>query len=243
MRIPRIFLRSPLSLGTEIELPAKQSNYLCKALRMEAGRWLWVFNGSGGAYKAIIRDASSKKAMVEITEYEAEDRESPLRIELGIALSKGDRFDLVLQKATELGVTHISPLFTERVEVRLNKERTEKKWRHWRGIIESACEQSGRNRLPLLIMPQPFEKWAESLTQKTRITMHPDNGCSIRDLRVESSEIAVLIGPEGGLTEAEVEKAALNYGFSDITLGARVLRTETAPLAVISLLQGFFGDF
>lgn len=206
------------------------------------GRELWLFNGLGGAYKASIHLAHPKRALVNIGEKDFDDRESPLRIELGIGVSKGDRFDFVVQKATELGVTSIQPLNTEHVDVRLNKERAEKKCNHWAGIIESACEQSGRNILPRINAPKSLDDWCKSLTQQCKITMNPENGDSVKALSVVDSEVAVLVGPEGGLS-LEERKRAEGYGFTGITLGPRVLRTETAPLAIISLLQCLWGDF
>lgn len=244
MRVPRIYVDSALRTGSSIQLPLRQSNYLCKALRMEAGRELWLFNGQGGAYKSQIELPNPKKAQISVGEFDEENRQSTLNIELGIAVSKGDRFDFVVQKATELGVTSIRPLLTERIDVRLNAERSKKKLEHWQSISISACEQSGRNMLPVVDAPLTLEAWCSDLNQECRIIMDPYSNISLGDLasgQTKQQKVAVLIGPEGGFSETEV-KLARNNGFTGITLGPRILRTETAPLVIISLLQSLWGD-
>ena len=243
MRIPRVYVDMPLASGRTVELPAQQSNYLCKVLRMDAGRELWLFNGQGGAFQAKIEQPHPKHARVAVGDKDGRDRQSPLSIELGIALSKGDRFDLVVQKATELGVTSIRPLITDRIEVRLNADRMNRKLEHWRGISVSACEQSGRNILPLIHAPISLGPWCESADQGCKLILEPAAGCSIKDLgRPAGHEVTVVIGPEGGFTEAELD-CARQHNFRPISLGPRTLRTETAPLAIISILQSLWGDF
>ena len=243
MRIPRVYVDMPLASDRTVELPAQQSNYLCKALRMDAGRELWLFNGQGGAFQAKIEQHHPKHARVAVGDKDRRDRQSPLSIELGIALSKGDRFDLVVQKATELGVTSIRPLITDRIEVRLNADRMNRKLEHWRGISVSACEQSGRNILPAICEPVPLGQWCGSADQDSKLILDPARGCSIRDLANEKKQqVAVLIGPEGGFSKRELDLAQ-EAGFTGITLGPRILRTETAPLAIISILQSLWGDF
>lgn len=244
MRIPRVYIDSSLKTGELIELGHKQSNYLCKALRMESGRELWLFNGQGGAFQARINLADNKRAQVLVGTHSVENRQSPLDIKLIIALSKGDRFDLVIQKATELGVTAIQPIVTERTDVRLNAERAMKKLEHWRGIGVSACEQSGRNILPVIAGPLSLNECFSSLVEEDgcRIMMDPYAKISVSDLASQNQQrVAVLIGPEGGLSEVELT-AAKSKGFIGTTLGPRILRTETAPLVIIGLLQSFWGD-
>jgi len=243
MRVPRLYVDMPLVSGDIIELPLKQSNYLCKALRMEIGRELWLFNGQGVAFQAQIHSAHPKKAQVLVGEKDNIDRESPLKIELGIALSKGDRFDYVVQKATELGVTSICPLVTERIDVRLNEERMNKKLDHWRGIGISACEQSGRNILPVIAEPSTLDQWCDSLAQKYKLVLAPDAKSSIKDIDFgKGREVAVAIGPEGGFSSREIDLVH-SQGFKGVALGPRILRTETAPLAIVSILQLLGGDF
>lgn len=241
MRVPRLYIDAPLCSGQQLELPQQQSNYLCRVLRFEVGRELWLFNGAGGAYKSVLSAVSPKRAQVIVGERDEDDRESPFKIELGIALSKGDRFDLVVQKATELGAYRIQPLITEHVDIRLSAERAAKKLAHWRAISISASEQSGRNCPPAIDEPLPLSDWCAKLNQGCRILMDPAQGVSIRGLQIEGQSAAVLIGPEGGLSESELD-FALNQGFTGVKMGPRVLRTETAPLAVLSVMQAIWGD-
>lgn len=168
-------------------------------------------------------------------------RESTADIHLGIAVSRGDRMDWVVQKATELGVSHVSPLLTERVEVKLSGERAEKKLRHWRQVAISACEQCGRNTLPNVSPLQGVNAWLDGTVAERRFVLHH------RALQNSSSStrtpesVALLIGPEGGLSDAEIQRAE-QAGYEALRLGPRVLRTETAPLAAIAILQSIWGD-
>ena len=244
MRVPRLYVDMPLVTGEVVELPVRHSNYLCKVLRMEAARELWLFNSTGGAFKSCIALANPKKARVLVGEHDEANRESPLEIELGVALSKGDRFDFVVQKATELGVTSIRPLITERIDVRLNAERTGKKLDHWKGISISACEQSGRNILPEVCEPVSLSQWCSSIDQDCRVMMDSRAKSSIRDLNLAETNkrVAVLIGSEGGFSESEAQLTSAS-NFVGVALGPRILRTETAPMAIISIMQSLWGDF
>lgn len=244
MRVPRIYVDIPLTSGAIVQLPVSQSNYLCKALRMEAQRELWLFNGEGGAFKSVIHHAHHKNAQVAVGDQDLSDCESPLKIELGLALSRGDRFDLVVQKATELGVSTIYPLQTDRIDVRLNADRMNKKLAHWRSIAVSACEQCGRNILPVIREPLAIDQWLASIEQSCKLILDPVAGNPIKDLQIsaEKREVAILIGPEGGFSDRE-KQLALTEGLTGVTLGPRILRTETAPLAMISILQALWGDF
>lgn len=200
-----------------------------------------LFNGDGDAFNARLEQADRKGAAVAILDRRPDpETESPLHIHLGIALSKGDRFDWVLQKATELGVSAITPLQTQRVDVRLNRERSEKKQRHWRQVLISACEQSGRNRLPMLAESSALDAWLEAVKADEKWVLCPDQTGSLASSAAPTS-IALLVGPEGGLEDAEIERAQ-RAGFSALQLGPRVLRTETAPLAAIAILQHRWGD-
>lgn len=210
---------------------------------MEAGRELKLFNGQGGSYRARIHLANTKCAQVQVGDFDPENNQSPLDIQLGIALSKGDRFDQVIQKATELGAHIIQPLVTDRIDVRLNKERLAKKLDHWRAIAISACEQSGRNLLPVIKEPVLIDDWCADGASANKMTLDPLAKNSIKDLALATDQpIKILIGPEGGLTEREIELAK-HHQFAGISLGPRILRTETAPLAIISILQSLYGDF
>ncbi|MBB3048400.1 16S rRNA (uracil1498-N3)-methyltransferase [Litorivivens lipolytica] len=241
MRIPRIYTDQPLSKGAELQLDDSASRHLCQVLRLNRGDVLVLFNGDGCSYPARISHADKKKAQVTVEDCDQRALESPFPIHLGIALSKGDRFDWVLQKATELGVTAITPLQTQRVDVKLNRERAEKKQRHWQQVIISACEQCGRNRLPQLAEPQTLQDWLGEVEADQKWVLSPAHEGGLRPSQSASSA-ALLVGPEGGLEDDEV-KLALNAGFEALQLGPRILRTETAPLAAISILQFCWGDF
>jgi 16S rRNA (uracil1498-N3)-methyltransferase len=178
---------------------------------------------------------------VRITEFDKADRESNLSIHLAIGISRGERMDLIVQKATELGVSEITPLFTERCEVKLSGERLDKKVNHWQQVAISACEQCQRNSLPSINAPVKIEQWQVNCDASLKLVLHHRTDQSLSDMPPPSGQVALLIGPEGGLSEREIEQA-ISLGFSPLALGPRVLRTETAPLAAISILQSLWGD-
>ncbi|MEL7400630.1 MAG: 16S rRNA (uracil(1498)-N(3))-methyltransferase [Pseudomonadota bacterium] len=240
MRVPRLYTTSALTVAQSIQLDEAAARYISRVLRMEPGRPLILFNGEGGEYDAVLESVGKKQVSVGITEHRALDRQSPLKIHLGIGLSKGDRFEWVLQKATELGVHSITPLFTERSEVKLNGDRLQKKLDHWRQITLSSCEQCQLNRPPQLRAASKYEQWLLEADQQHKFVLHHRSEQTLEaTLRPES--VALVIGPEGGLSENEIEQA-MNQGFAPLTLGPRVLRTETAPLAAISVMQYLWGD-
>lgn len=240
MRVPRVYSPQPLSSGQIISLNEAASHYLSRVLRLQTGRELVIFNGEGGEYRGKIQALGKKQVDVALGEFVAEDRESPLHLELGIGISRGERLDWVLQKATELGVTRITPLFTERTEVKLGSERLDKKMAHWQQILVSACEQCQRNRLPELSAPQSLANWQNQCSAEWRFVLHHRDNQSLAQASAPQS-VALLIGPEGGLADEEI-LAAEGAGFKPLTLGPRVLRTETAPLVAISLVQYLWGD-
>lgn len=240
MRIPRIFTDQPLAAQASVTLEENASRHLCQVLRMQSGDALTLFNGDGSSYQAQIEFADKKKALVRVLEATTGDAPPPLYIHLGIALSKGDRFDWVLQKATELGVSRVTPLYTQRVDVKLNRERSEKKQRHWQQVIVSACEQCGRNTLPRLDEPTALAPWLSGLEADQKWVLSPTHSDNFRGADQPASA-ALLIGPEGGLDDSEVE-LALRSDFKALQLGPRILRTETAPVAAISILQYRWGD-
>ncbi len=241
MRIPRLFVRTPLAGNSQIELDAAASHYLAKVLRMQAGRELVLFNGEGGEYAAQITQVTKKSVAVALGEFTELNRESPLQLELAIGISRGERFEYVLQKATELGVTKITPLITERTEVKVTGDRQEKLQERWQQIIISACEQCQRNILPQLSEPQKIENWLNACQAELRFVLHHRDS---QKLPAEKSpkSVALLIGPEGGLSDSEIEQAKGQH-FAPLTLGPRVLRTETAPVTAVSLVQYLWGDF
>jgi len=240
MRIPRIHTGQVLRAESIFDLEPGPSQHLGRALRMQVGDALVLFDGRGGEYPATISGISKKQVTVSTGAHQEREAESPLAIHLGIAISRGDRMDWVVQKATELGVTAVTPLLTERTEVRLKGQRADKKVAHWRQIAISACEQCGRNRVPELGPLTPVSQWLEDCEAQVRLVLHHRaEPASARKQKPQS--VALLIGPEGGLSQVEITLAEKS-GFSPIQLGPRVLRTETAPLAAITLLQGKWGD-
>ena len=242
MRIPRIYTSQPLGPQQLIELDEKTSHYIARVLRLKTGAALILFNGQGGQYPATIDSLTKKSVSVSLGEQDPIERESPLNIHLGIAISKGDRMDWVIQKSTELGVTEITPLTSERTEVKLSGERLTKKINHWQQIAISACEQSGRNRVPTIHALSSAAQWSQQVVADRKLTLHPATDNNAVNTNNEVQSAALLIGPEGGFATAEVE-FALQKGFAAHTVGPRILRTETAPLVAIALMQQCWGDF
>lgn len=242
MRTTRIYTDLPLTAHTLIELGKDAARHLVTVLRMKPGEHVSLFNGEGGEYSGEIVSATPKSVTVQLADHYSSDRESPLKTLLGIGISRGDRFDWVLQKATELGVSEIYPLYTERTEVKLKGEREEKKQRQWQQIIISACEQCGRNRMPVLHTPVNLRDWLGTEAD-IKLLLHHRSDVTLQSLTgIKPASAALLIGPEGGLSEAEISQG-LASGFHALTLGPRVFRTETAPIAALSLFQGMWGDF
>lgn len=244
MRITRIFVPGPLASGQQIALSDSAHQHLTRALRLEVGAELQAFDGEGGEWRARIASIAKRGSEIEVLETVEALPESPLRIELGQALARGEKMDLVLQKATELGVARIAPLITERSEVKLDAERAERRLAHWRGVLVHACEQSGRARLPELQEPVRIEQWAASLSAPVKLMLDPDAEIGIQravdDLRV-SKHVAITIGPEGGFGPRDLQSLRA-AGFLPVRLGPRVLRTETAGLAMVAILQALEGD-
>ncbi|MCB1700328.1 MAG: 16S rRNA (uracil(1498)-N(3))-methyltransferase [Halioglobus sp.] len=240
MRIPRIYTGQTLRANTETELEPGPSRHLARVLRMRVGDSLILFDGRGGQYPATIHALDRNSVVASLGDFDATERESGLRLQLGIALSRGERMDWVIQKATELGVSSIALLVSERTEVRLKDEREQKKLRHWQQVAISACEQCGRNLLPQILPPQSLAQWVNAAQADVRLVLHPlaDN---TNPGSGRPASVALLVGPEGGLSPAEVD-AAVQSGFSSLQLGPRILRTETAPLAAIAILQARWGD-
>ena len=241
MRIPRIYTEQNLLSGEHIALEESASHHLSKVLRMQAGRELILFNGAGGEFAATIHEVSKKHVIVSVQEHSIDNRESPLELELAIGISRGERFEWVLQKATELGVTKITPLITERTEVKIGGDRQEKLHDRWQQILISACEQCQRNLLPVLHSPVQISDWLPQVKSDLRFVLHHRDSKTL-PAEQKPESVTLLIGPEGGLSEREIAHA-LEQDFNALTLGPRVLRTETAPVAAISLVQYLWGDF
>lgn len=207
---------------------------------MDAGRECILFNGDNQYYSAVLTAANKKNATCKVTQAHQSTSQSPLRIELAIGVSKGDRMDWVCQKATELGVTDIIPIFAARSEVKLKGERLEKKQQHWQQIVISACEQCRLDVIPAVQPAQQLDAYLEGANSEQKFVLHHRTTQSLADISQPQS-VSLLIGPEGGLTDEEIHLAQ-QQGFSALALGPRVLRTETAPLAAISIMQHLWGD-
>ena len=244
MRVPRIFLDQVMELGQVVELDDFASGHICRVLRMKAGRPLVVFNGRCGEYQAELKTAHNRKAEIEILSYEAINRESPLSIHLGLALSRGDRFDWAVQKSVELGVTKITPLLSARADSIGDIKRQERKATHWKKLIISACEQSGRTSVPDISAPQLNGEWMKTEAGVPGFILQPNAPCAadvLKGVAEPITNLRIAIGPEGGFDVSEIE-VFTKASFLPISFGPRIMRTETAPVAVISVLQYLLGD-
>jgi 16S rRNA (uracil1498-N3)-methyltransferase len=208
---------------------------------MTAGQEVVLFNGQGGEYRGQLIEARKGFAAVKINAFESIDRESPLPIHLAIGISRGERMDWIVQKATELGVKEITPLFTQRCEVKLTGDRLAKKIHHWQQVAISACEQCQRTKLPIINPASPLPQWLPNCAEDLKLVMHHRADIGLQNLRQKKRSVCLLIGPEGGLSDQEIE-GATHRGFQALAMGPRVLRTETAPVAAISILQALWGD-
>jgi 16S rRNA (uracil1498-N3)-methyltransferase len=208
---------------------------------MKAGQPVILFNGLGGEYRGELVEVRKGFVSVQINALDTIDRESPLYIHLAIGLSRGERMDWIVQKATELGVAQITPLFTQRCEVKLSTERLAKKTRHWQQVAISACEQCQRTKLPIINPASPLPQWLPNCAEDLKLVMHHRADIGLQNLRQKKRSVCLLIGPEGGLSDQEIE-GATHRGFQALAMGPRVLRTETAPVAAISILQALWGD-
>lgn len=241
MRIPRIFQAQPLSTNSVITLNPETSHYLINVLRLRVDSPLIIFNGEGDEYSAKLIDINKKHAIVELDQVILRNTESPLKIHLGQGIARGEKMDLLIQKSIELGVTEITPLFTERSEVKLSADRAEKRLEHWRGIVIAASEQCGRSKLATVNPPQTLATWRDQVTTELKLVLDPESNNSLPDFHISPQSVAFMIGPEGGLTENEI-LSAQQYGFKSLRLGPRILRTETAAIATICALQYQWGD-
>jgi 16S rRNA (uracil1498-N3)-methyltransferase len=241
MRIPRLYILQPLPLEQTIALEAAASHYVGKVLRMQEKQEVILFNGLGEQVSAHITSVSKKVVTVFVSAPLAGPSTSPLHTHLGQVMSRGERMDYAIQKATELGVNEITPLFSSRCEVKLDHQRQAKRVAHWQQIAISACEQSGRIEVPRIHNPQTLDYWFDNTQAEAKLVLHPRQTKPLASQTTPTS-CALLIGPEGGLTDQEVEQAQ-THGYTGLSLGPRILRTETAPLAALTLLQYIWGDF
>ena len=243
-RTPRLFLQEDLSNGS-IALNDRQAHYLRQVLRLRSGDPVLLFNGRGEERHAIVDTLARTGSVLRITDVAQPLPESPLELSLLQAVAKADAMDLIVQKAAELGVRSLSPVLTDFSVVRLDDARAARRTDHWRKIAQSACEQCGRHYPPVITAPRSLsDVLAGVASESSRVTLHPDAADTLHDVALEAvgvSRLSLLIGPEGGFSERELEQAD-NAGFRRVSLGPRILRTETAAVAACTLSQALWGD-
>jgi 16S rRNA (uracil1498-N3)-methyltransferase len=244
VRVTRIHVPAPLEAGREIALPAQAGEHLTRVLRLEPGAALTLFNGAGGEYSATLATRIGKLVHARVIAHDPIERESPLQVTLLQGVARGERMDLIVQKSTELGVTRIVPVLTERSVVKVDAERRDRKREHWEAVAIAACEQCGRNRVPEIGLPLTLgDALGEIDADSLRCLLAVDGSDSLATLASRTRKsIVLLIGPEGGLAGNE-QKLALANRFAACRMGPRIMRTETAGLAALATLQAVAGDF
>ena len=241
MRIPRIYLPESLTQGSQLELTDSAARHVVRVLRLKPEDMLTVFDGNNHQADARISRIVDNHVTIRVGDVVSCSLKSPLSITLAQGISRGERRDMTIQKSVELGVSHIQPLFTERCMVHLSGKRLEKRMQHWQGVVISACEQCGRNDLPVLSPPVKFGNFIENFADELGLLLSPYAGDTLQSLQLNPHSVTLLIGPEGGLSENE-HLLAQEKGFRSIKMGPRVLRTETAALASITTMQVLWGD-
>lgn len=241
MRIPRLFIDLGLSSGETVSLSRDKAHHLSKVLRMRAGNVITLFNNSGYEFDSIIVELTKKSAEVEIRTSRQVENESPLNITLCLAIARAQHMDFSIQKAVELGVNKIVPVITEFSNVKLDDSRVQNKMTHWQNIIINATEQCGRAKLPELLDPISFSECLAFDVTTTRLILHPSSQEAMSAMTIDNKELILLVGSEGGFSDTEVQ-AAIEEKYTSISLGPRILRTETAVVSAISNAQQLWGD-
>jgi len=241
MRVPRLFVPARLREGACVDLPGEVADHLGRVLRLGPGADLMLFNGDGGEWQATIEVLERGRVGVRVGSHRPADRESPLHLTLAQGISRGERMDYTLQKAVELGVSRIVPIATQRSVVRLSAERGEHRAEHWARVVQAACEQCGRTRVPRLLPVATMDEWLSAVVPGLKLFLiRREGACRLSELAPDPA-ITLLIGPEGGFA-AEEASAAQRAGYRPLRLGPRVLRTETAAVSALSALQALWGD-
>lgn len=241
MRTARIFVDQPLSRATNVIFDEGAARHVRQVLRLKRGAAVTLFNGQGGEFGATLLDVTRHAVKASVEAYVEVERESPLQIHLGQSLARGERMDIVIQKAVELGVTSITPLSTERSVVKLSAERISRRVTHWHSIAIHACQQCGRNRVPQINPVLDLPSWLQVTRSDVRLLLSPRAKQSLNNMTTAGEVISLLVGPEGGLSEREEAIAAQDM-FVPVRCGPRVLRTETASLAGLTAIQLKWGD-
>jgi 16S rRNA (uracil1498-N3)-methyltransferase len=246
MRSIRLFSDLPLEPGREAVLPGSAAAHAVRVLRLRPGDAVTLFNGNGHEYRATLVAAGARELRAAVQSVASPARESPLRVTLLQAIARGEKMDWIIQKATELGVARIVPVATERSEVKLDASRAGKRLEHWRAVVIAACEQCGRNPLPRIDAPVSLAAWLDANPippSATRWMLEPEGALRARDLQVPvPAELELAVGPEGGFGETDLATLR-GHAFRGLTLGPRILRTETAGVAAIAALQALYGDW
>jgi 16S rRNA (uracil1498-N3)-methyltransferase len=240
--MPRFFCPFPLAVGAEIPLPEAVAHHV-QVLRLGRDAQIVLFNGEGGEYVASLTSIEKKRVLAEVKTFSPREAELPYSLTLAQALPEGTKMDWIIEKAVELGVSSVVPIAAQRSVVRLSAERAIKKIEHWQGVIAAAAEQSGRNRIPHLSEPMSLNDWLAQQNLHFRILFSPRAEQPLSDWARHHppQALSLLVGPEGGFSEQE-EDAALAHGVIALSLGPRVLRTETAGLAAIAALNALWGE-
>ncbi|SON48020.1 16S rRNA (uracil(1498)-N(3))-methyltransferase [Vibrio tapetis] len=241
MRVPRIYHPEAITQLGELALDEDAAGHVGRVLRMKAGQEILLFDGTDHEYPASITEVTKKSVTVSVVEKISKSIESPLNLHLGQVMSRGDKMEFTIQKSVELGVNTITPLISERCGVKLDQKRFEKKLAQWQKIAIAACEQSGRNTVPVIRPIMQLEQWCAEQSDALKLNLHPRAKYSINTLPAPVERVRLLIGPEGGLSSEEISMTE-KYKFEETLLGPRVLRTETAALTAITALQVRFGD-
>lgn len=243
-----------LSVGAQVKLSDNAATHATRVMRLNVGDKLFLFDGNGFDFECELVSVQKNATLAKVLSAIEVQNESPIDISLLLGISSGDRMDIGIQKAVELGVNNIVPIKTERSVVKLDEEKAKKRVEHWQNVVIAACEQSGRAKIPLVSKPESLSVWLQANSQvtssdgymicapKTRILLNPIGAKKLSELQPPQAEIQLLVGAEGGLSDKEIE-LAISQGFQSIILGARILRTETAPLAAIATMNTLWGDF
>jgi 16S rRNA (uracil1498-N3)-methyltransferase len=243
MRTIRSYISEPLSVGKQLVLPELASNHLVRVLRLGVGDFCVLFNGDGTDYQARLLSLAKRGATVEIINARTLNNESPLHITLVQGIARGEKMDWILQKATELGVQRVVPVVTDRTEVKLDSERSDKKMQHWLGVVASACEQSGRARLPEIIEPCQLPQWLTRDQNMHKFALDPNATLGFSDIAaIKPVSLSLAIGPEGGFSDRDLATLKAG-GYQGLCMGPRILRTETAGPAAMAALNVLCGDW
>ena len=243
MRVSRLYVANNLQLGQTLALETEAAHYLRTVLRLQKNAQVILFNGQGGEYCCTLEEVSRKKVRVHLDEKIERSVESPLKVSIGMGISRSDRMDMTVQKSVELGVYQITPIITQRSNVVIKKDKLEQKCRHWQKIAQHAAEQCGRTLIPKIHPITSFNQWIESQSQTAvKIFLDPFSQMTLTQVKNPQNEIILVTGSEGGFCEAE-RQIAIAHNFRPIQLGQRILRTETASIAALSSVQLLWGDF